>query len=216
MKKVRKIISMALALMLILSIGAFSAQAAGEAGVIKVSMRIEGITEAMYFSEAITISDGASIAALLEKIKDDANAPQFVINESFYVSEIGGLAAGDYGGWSGWSFQINGKELTSGITENYLSDGDAVVCYYGDPWGEPGMQYPIADLSKLFTGGVISFTSMDTTVDPETWESEVSENPVAGAKVTFNGAVYTTNENGEIRIADLSGISGFRSSALCR
>ena len=197
-------------LMVAIMLAGMTALAAPDDGedAIKVSLRIEGVSEVMYYNTEIELAAGTSIAGLMEGLENLDGAPKAVINDSGYLARIGDLKEGAYGGWSGWSFRYNGEELTSGIGDYILLDGDEVVCYYGDPWGGPGMQYPIVDLSNLFTNNSIRFTSLDT--DYSTDPPAVKENPIAGAKVTFHDAVYTTDENGEIAIADMHGISGYR------
>ena len=209
MNKLRKTTAIVLAIMMLASVMALTASGDGSETV-TVSLRIEGVDEMMYYNEEIKLEAGASIADLMEALNGIDGAPEVVITEAGYVSEIGGLTDGDYGGWSGWSFHLNDVSLTSGISDYVLHEGDMVVCFYGDPWGIPGMQYPVPDISRLFSESVIAFTSIDTTYDDE-FNEVLEENPVAGALVTFNGAEYTTDENGEIVIADKTGISGFRS-----
>ena len=72
------------------------------------------------------------------------------------------------------------------------------------------MQYPVPDLSRLYSAGVIKFTSNDEEYD-EDWNVSIVKNPVEGAAVTFNGVIYTTDADGEIVIASKSGIAGMQS-----
>jgi len=206
--RLKKLLSMTLVVLLIAGMATINASATEE-DTIKVSLRIEGLEQAIYYNKAIEIPAGASIADLIVALDEIDNAPDVVYNSAWYVEEIDGLAEGDYGGWSGWSFRHNNEELTVGINEVILNDGDEVICYYGDPWGAPGMQYPVVDLSGLFDDGTIMFTSVDTDYD-ENWEPSLSVNPIAGATVTFNGTTYTTDESGAITITDKTGISGFK------
>ena len=214
MQKLKKILAVALITMLFAGFAALPATANGD-DAIQVSMRIEGVDETIYYNKQIEIPSGSSIADLVETINDMGDAPDIDYDSSWYVHKIGGLAEYDYGGWSGWSFRLNDSELMSGINENFLANGDEVICYYGDPWGEPGMQYPIVDISRLFTDSVIQFTSIDTEYDDD-WTPQLFENPVAGASVSINGATYVTDESGAITIADKSGISGFRAVQIDR
>jgi len=211
MKKIWKFTAVVVAIIMLAGMSAISASGSDD-DTITVSLRIEGIEEAMYFNEEIELAAGASIADLMEKVRTFDDAPEVVMLDSdfgAYISVIGGLEQGDYGGWSGWSCRFNDVELTSGISVNFLSDGDVVVFYYGHTYDEPFMQYPDTDISRLFSDNIILFTSVATIYDDE-GIPVMTENPVDGATVTFNGKVYTTDENGEITITDKTGISGLR------
>ena len=214
MQKFRKAVAVALTAMAIAGFTALPAMAS-EDEAICVSLRIEGVEETIYYNNQIEMPAGSSIADLVAAINDMDDAPDIEYDSSWYIQKIGDLAEHDYGGWSGWSFRLNDGELTSGINENFLANGDEVVCYYGDPWGEPGMQYPIIDISRLFTDSVILFTSIDVEYDDD-WTPQLSENPVEGARVVVKGATFMTDENGAITIADKTGISGFCSVQIDR
>lgn len=47
-----------------------------------------------------------------------------------YVSGIGGLYAGDYGGTSGWMYSVDGEIPNVSCSSYVLSQGDAVIFYY--------------------------------------------------------------------------------------
>ena len=225
MKKMRKTIALIMAIMLLAGITAFSAAAeAGESakppiaapadpGTIKVSLRIEGVKENMYYNKSIEIASGSTVADLMTQVNELDKNISIVVKEisgDSYISKIGDLAESDYGGYSGWSFRVNEFAPVVGQSLVKLEDGDVVVYYYGDPWGEPGMQYPVPDITRLYSAGIIKFMSNDVVYDEE-WNKSEKVNPVVGATVTFNKNTYTTDENGEIIITDLSGVSGMQS-----
>jgi len=179
-----------------------AAVSANEPTVVNVYLRIEGISENLYYGEVQVPCEGTL------SVKDalayaDAQSDSLVIEglDSGFVSAIGGDVSGTFGGWDGWLFTVNGEEATVGIAECLLSDGDSVLLYYGDPYGV-GMQFPQADTSRL-GDGILKFTSKDTTFD-ENWEPVVTVNPVAGATVRFYSgedySEYITDQNGEASI----------------
>lgn len=47
-----------------------------------------------------------------------------------YVSAVDGLAEGADGGWSGWTYKVNGEMPMDGIGDHTLSDGDLVSVMY--------------------------------------------------------------------------------------
>ena len=209
MRKHRKIVALALAVMMLTGMTAVYAASDG-GGAITVSLRIEGVDEPLYYSKAIGLEEGATVAELMAAVNETEDSPDIAITDSTYgsyVSEVGGLAEFSHGDMSGWSYRVNGLSPTFGMDEYILEDGDEVVYFFGDPFGI-GMQYPVPDLTKLLSDGIIRFTSTDTDYD-EDWNEIVSENPVEGAKVTFDGATYITDENGEIKIDGRTGLSGF-------
>ena len=210
MRKLGKATAIVLAAtMMIAGISGLFAVAAGP-DTINVSLRIEGVEETLYYEKSIEIASGATLEELMTMVNDRDETLAVVSADGTYISEIAGLSEGAYGGFSGWSFRVNSTAPTFGQNLVILEDRDEIVYYYGDPWGEPGMQYPVPDLSKLYNGGVIGFFSTDEEYDEE-WNVTLVKNPVAGASVTFNGDVYITDENGEIAIQDITGVAGIHS-----
>lgn len=47
-----------------------------------------------------------------------------------YVSAVAGLAEGADGGWSGWTYKVNGEMPMDGIGDHTLSGGDLVSVMY--------------------------------------------------------------------------------------
>lgn len=47
-----------------------------------------------------------------------------------YVSAVDGLAAGTDGGWSGWTYKVNGEMPMDGIGDHALASGDLVSVMY--------------------------------------------------------------------------------------
>lgn len=211
MGKIRKIILFTL---MVLIVSAFISPfaMAKNSNTITVSLRIEGIEKSIYYNKAVNIAVGSTVEDMIKKVNDSDGAPEIIVTNSSYgayVSEIDGLAEFDYGEMSGWNYRINDVEPSFGISLCKLNDRDSIVYFYGDPYGA-GMQYPQTDFSKLFSNGIIRFYSIDTTYD-EWWIPRSMVKPVAGAKVTFRWDTYITNDNGEIRVTDKTGLSGFRS-----
>ena len=199
------------ALLLVVALLAGGAAASGGAK-ISVGLRIEGIKEYLYYNTAIELAAGASVEDLLRAVNGMEGAPKITFTGSArgtYVSKIDELAEFDYGGFSGWQYVQNGAAVSTGIANTKLGDGDSIVFYYSDQYGDAGFQIPIIDVSSLINSGIIRFKSNDTTYD-ETESPTTAVKPIIGATVTFNGARYTTDAKGEILIKDKSGISGFR------
>ena len=217
MRNLKKTIALAVMISLLIGITAISVSAEPP-GKISVSLRIEGVEETLYYDKAIEIAAGSTIEDLMVLANELDDAIGIVITGDpgeTYIPEIAGLAQGTHGGYSGWSVMVNNIAPTVGQSQVELFDGDIVVYYYGDPWGEPGMQYPSADLSKIYSDGKISFTSDDAEYDEE-WNVSLVRNPVVGATVNFAGKVYITDDNGEITIEDMAGIAGMQGLTIDR
>lgn len=215
MKKCSKITSLILIVMMLLGIAVLPAYAASDETPaddldITISLRIEGVDECLYFNEAIALPEQSSVIDLIGIVNEIEPSLEIKVVESTYgnyVSQIGELVEFGYGGYSGWLFIKNGVSGVDSIAETFLADGDVIVFYYADPFGGPGFQFPQADVSKLFSDGIICFTSEDTDYD-EDWNPVTSINPVAGAAVDLNGKQYITDENGMIHPDDTTGLSG--------
>ena len=218
MKKIYKILACALAIAMLSGAAMLSASADLEkeprdAGseTIHVSLRIEGAEALMYYNEAIEIPAGLTVLELMETMDETVETLDISIDTATfgfaYVPEINGLAEFDYGGYSGWMFLVNGVSGNEGIADVVLADRDIVVFYYSDQWGAPGFQFPDTDVSRLISDGVIRFTSEDTDYD-EDWNPVTATMPIVGATVGVGTEKYTTDENGEISISDVRGLSG--------
>lgn len=114
-----------------------------------------------------------------------------IVGLDSYITEVDGIAAGMFGGWDGWNYRVNGKSPSVGINDYALADGDAVLLYYG----MFDMQIP----EVAYADGVLTFTSTDTTYDDGGNPTE-QVNPIVGATVRWDDAVYTTDENGQVTI----------------
>jgi len=216
MKKLSKIIAVSLVLMILAGMapqGAF----ADEIDMITVSFRIEGVEENIYYNKELKIAEGSTVEDLIKQFRSVSGAPKITVTDStygVYISEIDGLAEFAHGGMSGWNYRVNDVEPSFGISLYKLKDSDSVVFYYGDPFGI-GMQYPVADWSRILSDGIIRFTSVDTVYD-EDWIPTRIVNPVVGATVTFRWNDYITDEKGEIKVTDKTGLSGFRTTQIER
>ena len=179
-----------------------------------VSLRIEGVEGTIFYEPVIPIEGGSTVEELMLLANEMDESLDIVVTTAdwgdTYISEIAGLGEFDYGGYSGWLFRVNGVEATAGMGMTILSGGGEVVFFYNDAYGETGMQYPYADLSRLYSCKVITILSEDVVYD-EDWNMSTVLNPVVGATVTFDGIVYITDENGEILLDSIEQISGPRS-----
>lgn len=167
-----------------------------------VNLRIEGVDKNLFYDTVeVPYTDALTLQQALTYIDAQEDSIAITGVDTAYITDINGEAAGQFGGWDGWLYKVNGADSSVGIDSLELADGDNVVLYYGDPYGV-GMQFPVADTSAI-KDGVISFTSSDTTYDAD-YNPIVTVNPVVGATVTWtNGDTtkdYVTNDKGVITV----------------
>ncbi|MGN0467915.1 MAG: DUF4430 domain-containing protein [Acutalibacteraceae bacterium] len=167
---------------------------------ITVKLRIEGINKCFYYND-VEVQSGATALDVIEKadsLDDTLTVTTVESQYGSYISEINGEKEKTFKGWDGWLFRVNDVEPEVGISAYTVADKDSIVVYYGDPYGV-GMQYPVADTSKL-SDGQISFTSMDTVYD-EDWNATVKEMPVTDYRLIWGYGdgqtiIITPDENG--------------------
>lgn len=167
-----------------------------------LTLCVEGIDSNMFYKTVdVPVTDSLTLQNALSVI--DAGDDSITIDgvSSGFISGINGEMSGNFGGWDGWMYKVNGTEPAVGIQNYMLADGDQILLYYGDPFGV-GMQFPVADTTGL-KNGILRFTSTDTTYD-ESWNPVVTVNPVVGMTVTWHygesSAAYTTDADGRITI----------------
>jgi hypothetical protein len=168
----------------------------------KFTLRIEGISATLFDKEvSVPFTGSLTLQDALIYVDQQEAALTFVGVETAYITSICGEDAGRFGGYDGWLYLINGADPYVGIESYDLEENDAVVLYYGDPFGL-GFQYPELDASKIGEG-ILRFTSEDAEYDAE-FNVTYKTNPVAGATVTwYTGAAsvtYTTDSDGCVKI----------------
>ena len=195
MKFFKKSLSIFLATLMIFAVLSCSASALERKT--EIHVQVEGITKTL-FDDSIKISKKATVLDALS-----ATGLDLVVTDSEYgkyITSIEGEAAGTFGGWDGWLYELNGVELSVSVDQAEIGDSFNLLAYYGDPYGV-GMQYPVAN--QRVSEGYITFTSTDTVTNWDTGESVTSENPVVGATVTFDdGTVLTTDSEGKIYLTE--------------
>ena len=189
----RKLLSAVLLTVFLLSCFALTATAENTP---TVSLRIEGITQNLYYAD-VEINNAQTVADII--IAADKSSDKITVTgaENSYITDINGESAGSFGGWDGWSYTVNGQSPSVGIGDYNIKSGDIIVVFYSDSFGV-GIQYPVMDDSKI-TEGIITFTSTDTTYD-ENFNPTTAVNPVADMKVIFDNKEFVTDKQGSVVI----------------
>lgn len=204
MKMFKKSLSVILAVIMIFSCVAVVSFAANDTKT--VSLRIEGVKECLYYGD-VAIEGEATVLDVIKKADESDDTLSVTVVPSFYgdyITSINGITAGSYttAHWDGWLYRVDGIEPSEGVSKYTVSGGESIVMYYADPW-KIGMQYPEINTDKL-SDGEISFTSLDTIFDSETFESTQKECPVTGYTLTWGvgskKVEITPDENGVCKI----------------
>ncbi len=190
----KKTLSIIMAALMLFAMASF---AFAEDAQTDLKVEIEGIKKTL-FNGTVTVSKSASVLDVVYETGLDVVAEDSSYGGK-YISSIGGDAAGTFGGWDGWLFELDGVESYLSVDQATVGDSSFLLFYYGDPYGEAGMQRPQAD--EHISDGYITFTSADTVTDWTTGESTTTVNPVADATVTFSdGTVLKTDETGKVNL----------------
>lgn len=204
MKMFKKSLSVILALVMIF--GCMSVVSFAADGKATVSLRIEGIKDCFYYGD-VAVSGSTTVLDVIKQADKDDNTLSVTVIPSIYgdyVKSINGLEAGKYTalGWDGWSYRVDGVEPDVGVGKYTVSGGETIVMYYADPWNT-GMQYPIINTKNL-ANGEVSFTSIDSVFDSNTFEMVEKERAVTGYTLTWGTGskkvVLTPDENGVCKI----------------
>lgn len=200
----KKIISLLISVVMIcsvFSITAFCAPLTGaknepeHAQTTEITLRIEGISDTLYYDTiAVPYDPALTIQDVLIYADETSEKITLTGADAGYIKSVNNETEGTFGGYDGWLVQLNGADISAGIGDVKVSNGDSIVLYYGDPFGV-GIQFP----EFSYTNGILSVTSKDTTYDGD-FKPSVSVNPVSGAKVTIDGTEYTTDEHGQIEV----------------
>lgn len=192
MKFTKRIFAALLATAAIFCLGSIAVSAE----VSTVTLRIEGITENLYYSE-IELGDSTTVADVIIAADTASDDISIIGADVSYITAVNDDIAGKFGGWDGWMYRVNNIEPSVGIGDYIVKAGDIIVLYYNDAYGV-GMQYPEINTSDI-ANGVIRFTSKDTTYD-ENFDAIVSENPVANMTVIIDETEYVTDADGKITV----------------
>lgn len=78
------------------------------------------------YTDGMTAFDAFKAVCDGEEIEYTASESDYGV----YVSAVAGLAEGADGGWSGWTYKVNGEMPMDGIGDHKLSGGDLVSVMY--------------------------------------------------------------------------------------
>lgn len=192
---IKRIISLALCMALAVTL--FASALAAFAENPSVTVRVEGIDQAVLYEKDVSY-EGGTVLDFLKALLTDKGI-EFVADD-VYFSSIAGQEAGTFDGWDGWLYYVNGAEPLVGMNEATLKDGDSLLVCYSDPYdAENPTLTPSVKAEGAFAQVVFTFTAQFTTYDAD-WNPTVSTIPVTGATAVIDGAEYTTDQLGQVSI----------------
>lgn len=166
----KKVLSLALALIMMLSCTALFASAQDDS--ITVSVRIEGNEENLFFGDVTLTSDVEFTVENALRAADESDDSVSIAFEAsyyggYYISAVNDFYAGEFGGWDGWSFIHNGVAPSVGISYEYITDGSVIILYYGDY----PTQIPYIDADDAQDGEFVLYS--DDIVYDDNWNESV-------------------------------------------
>lgn len=206
MKKITKIISFLLVLFMLTIVMPINKVFAAESQ--NVYVRVDGLEG--------TIADGYgtgnNVYDVLKSFLDKENIHYTIEDGQWvdYVSEINNLAAGFLGGHDGWMYLVkNDTEITSERSD--VTSSDEVVFYYGD-YDKTAVINSIVP-SKEIPEANEEFTLTLQNVSKDWTTNQNITKPLSGIKCEINNEVYTSDENGQIKLTLDNGDYTYKFSA---
>ncbi|MCK9478399.1 MAG: S-layer homology domain-containing protein [Firmicutes bacterium] len=174
------------------------------------SLRIEGIESALFSGDVTVISAKPTvldaIVAVLESIDIDYTIKEFY--GSHYISSINDETEGQFGGYEGWLYIVDGNEPSVGMGDFELESNEEILLYYGGYAPDTLIaEYSISP-SVLRAEKDIKITLTASYFD---WAANAEKTvPIEGAKVVVNKKTYLTDESGVATINDITKAGSYK------
>lgn len=197
----KRILALAIGIALCLSLCAFGAEEN------TFLLRIEGCTET-FFSGSVAVPEDAVLWTALKGAMDE-NGISYTVTQSgsdVFIKSIEGEETGMFEWLDGWMYKVNGVSPTDYVSSYKVKAGDEVVVYYGDM---------LDTVPPVITLSPAAPKEGDELTVNVSGEYDILDNywnvvgtylePMEGAEVTFDGATYITDSEGNAHIGRVSG-----------
>lgn len=162
-----------------------------------ISIRVEGInnniatTEKDYTTQKLTVYD-----ALYELLEND-NIPIIVQDGQYgkYISSINNETAGQFGGYDGWIYAVNGIEGAVSMDSCNINNGDSILVYYGGYSPQTYIPNVSVASDEIAAGSTFTVDVAATYFDWNTNNNVIVN--VTGAAITLLDKTYTTDVFGQ-------------------
>lgn len=97
----------------------------------------DGITldqDGVLLSSTVSVGEGETILGALEQAAEEKALTIETQGTPAYVTAIGGLAAGDHGDMSGWTYTVNGEMVMESCDVQTVQAGDEILWSYVTSW----------------------------------------------------------------------------------
>ncbi len=163
-----------------------------------VTVRIEDCDRNLFYGQVLYTEGMTALEAALAAVKQAGL--EAVTQESpyggMYIASIGTRKEGDFGGYEGWMYYVDGQSPMYNIASCPMSPGQQLLVAYADM----SVLQPLVALKTEGEALQVEVTADVTTYD-ENWNATVTRLPIAGATVTADGVAYTTDEQGCITLS---------------
>lgn len=82
----------------------------------------------------LTVSEGTTVLETLQWAAQEAGIPVVTSGTPAFVESVGGLANGDVGDVSGWTYTLNGESIMESAAVQTVAEGDQVVWSFICTW----------------------------------------------------------------------------------
>lgn len=90
--------------------------------------------DGVLFSGSVAVPMESTVLAALEQAGKDNGLAVVTQGSPAYVTAIGGLAAGEHGDLSGWTYTVNGEMVMDSCAVKTVQEGDEILWTYVTSW----------------------------------------------------------------------------------
>ncbi len=161
-----------------------------------VHVRIEDCDKNLFNGSIDYTADMTALDAALEALKQTGLDVVTSVSPygGMYISSIGDRKEGDFGGYEGWMYYVNGESPMYNIADCKLEPGQQLLVAYADM----DVLLPILTAARDKAGVVTLTVSADVTTYDANWNATVTRQPVEGVTVTVDGEQTVTDASGKV------------------
>lgn len=160
-----------------------------------VTVRVEGLEGSLGMVTVALNGDNSALWAIeqaLNQLELDYTVAESPYGGS-YITKAAGLQEGDFGGYEGWLYYVDGISPAVSMSLHELKGGEDVVFIYTDF----DVLVPIVEAGRDRADMVTLTLTADVTTYDENWNVTVTRQPVAEATFTVEGETYVTDAQGK-------------------
>ena len=90
--------------------------------------------DGVLFAGSVAVPQEGTVLMALEQAGKDNSLAVVTQGSPAYVTAIGGLAAGEHGDLSGWTYTVNGEMVMDSCAVKTVQEGDTILWTYVTSW----------------------------------------------------------------------------------